>query len=293
MIEVVCPRCARKHQAGEEHAGRMLRCAGCGDAVVIGTSRSNAAPVLWTEEDGAVPLRPRAKTKFWRRKSKLVWGGALFSLLLASGLTAYLKQGSHDNSPSRDLPSGADSSSPTAPAIPLSKGEFETAPSSSGPFLATPKQAKSECAGDIFDDVSRPANGQNIGAERDDEGLGQLRLINGTQSDAVVRVYRAASGVLSRAIYVRQGETAFVGRVSRGKYVVKVATGGKWSSQADDFEACVSYFKFAETYEFKEIPKDGSTEYDQLTLTLHTVPNGNVEKTPITREEFFSGEPET
>ena len=40
MIESTCPRCGRVHHSDDEHRGRYLRCAGCGDAVHIGETSS-------------------------------------------------------------------------------------------------------------------------------------------------------------------------------------------------------------------------------------------------------------
>ena len=116
-------------------------------------------------------------------------------------------------------------------------------------------------------------------------GRGTLTLNNGTEYDAVVNVLSGEK--IKGSIYISTGQTVTLDHIANGTYIVRVANGTAWSDFAHDFNDPAGYFEFPHPYTFSEIHRDDGIEYDQITLTLHAVPGGNVVKVPITRTVFW------
>ena len=99
MLEITCEQCERSHQAGEEHLGKYLRCAGCGRKVLIARrgrqlesdsalkTRSGAA-VINSSPKTTAALDKTLNSRFARKRSYLTFAG-FFMVLIASGTFVY------------------------------------------------------------------------------------------------------------------------------------------------------------------------------------------------------------
>ena len=116
-------------------------------------------------------------------------------------------------------------------------------------------------------------------------GHGELTVENGSSEDATVKLCcDIASGHPLRWFFVQAHTSAFIKRIPQGSYKVVFAKGLNWMKPI--FSWHPSYSEFEKTFEFSE-PK--GIQYKSITVTLQSVPLGNVRTREITREEFLKG----
>jgi len=91
VLDIVCPKCSTLHHAGEEHVGRLLRCAGCGDTIPVTRTPSSVSKATPSVIDTVGEVSSSSNhTRAWRqkgttRRTKLAWlGGAIVVLVLAA-----------------------------------------------------------------------------------------------------------------------------------------------------------------------------------------------------------------
>jgi hypothetical protein len=274
MLEITCKQCKRSHQAGEEHLGKYLRCAGCGRKVLIairdrqlesdsalktrsGTDVVNSSPKT------AAALDKKPNSRFARKRAYRTLAG-IFMMLLASGTFVYrMRVG-------RNAPNQA----------------YETTPSpvlSSGLPTLDPS--------DVEEVQSRAANYRRImptGTKFIEDlatgGYGELKAINGTTLDACLVVMDATTQTRVRMLSIRAQDAYTLLRLHSGQYVVLFATGLDWDSSEEEFTQRASYYQFGKPLWFSET----STSYDKMTITLHTVPGGNVTPIPLSPAQFHA-----
>lgn len=273
MINVRCPRCGTLFFADEAHAGRLLRCSSCGDAVQIGFPQTagyrnqpaipivvdSAKPATVSNPFGALRLRPKT----------LIWSTVVVLSLAGSGfLYSHFKKGDIFDQVARERVSPA---SPVVHSmVSISSGEYEPVRPSA-----------------LLPEASVHSTGDEMAPKSSARGRGRLTLINGTGEDAVILVLDVDTGELARSIYVSAGTTGTIEGVPKGTYSVNVTTGTNWSDGEKSFLEDPSYFTFSHSYRFAETEFSDRIEYSKWSLTLNEVPDGNVNKEPITREQFW------
>jgi hypothetical protein len=117
-------------------------------------------------------------------------------------------------------------------------------------------------------------------------GSGELEAINGIGFDACVYVFVLDSNTqkLVRKVYIKSQDSFTLGHLSPGNYKVLFGTGIDWDNTGDRFNRNASYFEFGKVLSFKE---EGSS-YEQHTITLNPVANGNVHARSISEAEFHA-----
>lgn len=292
MLKAECPRCHRVHWSDEAHEGKYLKCAGCGDAVRIGEQKSAHLE----------PLRPPhevlfgSESNFGRRRffSSITFRKHLPKFLVVLCLfAAYLGVNRLNGSKNSDLQAHS------KPPVELQPGEYEDAsppppqlgfkPDNNSVRSSPPYNHQSNKA-DIFS-YAYFANGQEVIKGAKERGLGRLTLVNGTQKDAVALLFRENTDIVARSVYVLAGQSANIDKVATGKYFVRVTLGQKWSRDDRSFAEEDEYFTFPHAYAFSEENVGEKTEFDQVSLTLHAVPGGNIKKEPITKAQFLAIQP--
>jgi hypothetical protein len=118
-----------------------------------------------------------------------------------------------------------------------------------------------------------------------------VKVINGTDTDALVRVIRIDDGEqLFRNFYLIAGTTFTAEKFASGNYVLKVAFGSDWNEGAKRFNFRRSFEK-TELFTLNETkePTTGGyvTKFTNMTLTLHKVIDGNFHSSPISEAEFW------
>lgn len=295
MLKAECPRCRRVHWSDEAHDGRYLKCAGCGDAVRIGEQKSGQIEPLRPTQN-----IPRRQTKLRRGNffSGIRYPKLLLMVLAVFCLSAvYLsvswrdrnhnsRLSAHPKPPlelqsSRSVDEAANSNTPSQP--------LDSEPSSDS-TRAIPSYDSQSNKTDVFS-YTYFANGQEVMRGSKKRGLGRLTLANGTQKDAVALLFRENTDVVARSVYVLAGQSANIDKLATGKYFVRVTLGQKWSNDDRSFIEGDEYFTFPHSYEFREENVGEKIESDQVSLTLHSVPGGNIQKEPITKAQFLAIKP--
>jgi hypothetical protein len=125
--------------------------------------------------------------------------------------------------------------------------------------------------------------------DRSPSGLGHLTIQNGSDDDAAVKVARVGSTRAYRYYYVRKGETITIRGIAPGDYEVLIRTGTDWDREKRKFrfyEALSKTEGEESVMEFAEERTETGTRYAKWSLTLHPVIGGNVQRKPISEEDF-------
>jgi hypothetical protein len=120
-------------------------------------------------------------------------------------------------------------------------------------------------------------------------GHGELTVKNGTTEDAVVRLSDAGTYGTMRWFFVRAQTSAQVAQIPEGTYRLAFTTGLNWVEPEETFSWHPSYSKFERLLTYSEEQDTEGIRYHSISVTLHTVPLGNVKTRSISREEFLRG----
>ena len=131
----------------------------------------------------------------------------------------------------------------------------------------------------------RPLSGEELISVQDTEGLGILRIENGTDLDGAV-VLCAGEPTRSacapkdqrRGVYVRSGENTVLPSVTTGSYSIQVMFGQRWSG-IGFLDA--RYTEFDKGFTFEDVSQADGIQYDEVTITLHSVVDGNLSSSDI------------
>jgi hypothetical protein len=130
--------------------------------------------------------------------------------------------------------------------------------------------------------ISLPT-GTRIIPDQATTGRGELVAINGTGADACVIVLDSNTQERVRKVYIKSQDSFTLGHLNPGNYNVLFATGVDWDNTGERFNRNASYFEFGKVLSFKE---EGG--YEQHTITLNPVANGNVRRRSISETEFHA-----
>jgi len=123
------------------------------------------------------------------------------------------------------------------------------------------------------------------------DGHGELAIENGTGEDAVVYLTHTGMdfGETVRGVFVQAHSTARMPKIPEGSYRLVFTTGLNWIESEDTFIWHSVYSEFERTFDFSEQRDADGVHYHSISVTLHTVPMGNVRTKSITRAEFLKG----
>jgi flagellar biosynthesis GTPase FlhF len=115
-----------------------------------------------------------------------------------------------------------------------------------------------------------------------------LKLMNGLTEDAYVKIVKDNHAVAS--FYVRSNSNfAFTG-IPNGSYRLMYCVGFGWDETSHDFRRGRSATVFDDSLDYSTRTVDSATVrttyYDELSLTLHKIKDGNAKTSEITPEEF-------
>ena len=117
------------------------------------------------------------------------------------------------------------------------------------------------------------------------ERIAQMTVKTMSGADYLIRLYEDRKLILS--VYIRGGATETF-NVPLGTHELKWATGTTWQDYWSYFGPETSYMKADDTLSFRAHDYDRSGGYwvSGHTITLYTVPGGNMGLTPILASEF-------
>lgn len=116
-------------------------------------------------------------------------------------------------------------------------------------------------------------------------GDGTLKVSNGTNRDAHVKLVDPATRKLVTSFYVKSSSDFTVEQISDGTYEVLFATGEDWDTKTRSFIRS-SFTKFDKSLNFVTKRLADGVQYTIIQLTLNPVTNGNVTLSRVDEQEF-------
>lgn len=306
MIDFSCRRCGAVYHADEAHLGKQIRCtaSNCGEIVTVAwqdgryatsgqqiqKETSRASHIVGGEApNNSSPVRRPANRKL---RLALSCGVVLLSLGAVTGYYSNILLHRAKPRPKavvRLSPRGVEGISSRAIAD-------DSRPSKTDGFADLgfiPSKNEPTAPPSRSPETDEPARslptGTRIIPDEATSGEGELESVNGTPLDACVMVVNSRTQKRVREIFVRAGASFLMEHLDPGDYTVVFATGMDWDNEGERFNREPSYFEFGKTLSFTQ----DETSYERQTITLHTVPHGNVPRRRISEAEFhaLSGTP--
>lgn len=203
----------------------------------------------------------------------------------------------------------------------MSTAPHQTSPPKEEVFLAPPTQSEtqdtsstSHVTPEADRDMSQPIprverqplslpTGTRIGQYRVPPGRGNLRIVNGTPLDALVKLGAYAEDGRPRAslyvkLYVKAGEEFTINDIGEGAYRLAFSLGIDWDQTKEEFRKDKAFTMFYEPFKFEETTRvteietnDGpktrtSVRFVEAVATLHAVPDGHAKTSSIDKNTF-------
>jgi len=138
----------------------------------------------------------------------------------------------------------------------------------------------------------RWSNGYSLMPPRDRPGFGSLRVVNGTDRDAVVKLVAiteggsSGTGNLCRFVYVCAGRTVTILGIGAGTYALFFCVGAHWDKTRKSFGKPAAAVKFVNPVAFTEEQTASGVRYVRSEVTLHPVPGGRAVTTRVDQQSF-------
>jgi hypothetical protein len=129
----------------------------------------------------------------------------------------------------------------------------------------------------------RLANGRLLDNQRRN-GRGQLKIDNGAEHDAVVKLVQGGRSMVS--VYVGKGASTTVGQISDGTYELFYTSGADWDDGLKTFTRSCQFTRFEQTAEFATKSVKGGIEYTVQTIGLKPRIGGNARTEPVPVQSF-------
>jgi hypothetical protein len=127
------------------------------------------------------------------------------------------------------------------------------------------------------------ANGRLLDSQRRD-GRGRLTVDNGTEHDAVVKLVKGGTPIVS--IYVSKMSEATIEKVDDGSYELFYTSGTDWDGQLETFTRSCQFERFDEPADFVTTSVAGGIQYTVMSVGLQPRIGGNALTTPVPFESF-------
>lgn len=293
MIDFVCPRCGTHYHSEESHIGKQIRCTNpeCQSLVPI-------VPLAGFVE----PKHSKGKWSVGRAlmaKRRQIYAVAISLIAVVPFCFLLLRHfnGSERKSgtlwpgtPTPDL-AVTPTPIPTPERIPEDETQATTIAPPPGFLPDRPRSGQQQTADSRPKEYYSLPSGTRIEPDIATGGHGKFTAKNGTDDDAVVRLSDVATDQTIRWFFVQAGSSADVGQIPQGSYRVSFTTGLNWIESEDRFSWHPDYREYDRIFEYSVRRDSEGAPYKAtaITVTLHSVPFGNVRTKRITREEFLKG----
>jgi len=115
-------------------------------------------------------------------------------------------------------------------------------------------------------------------------GDGTLEVKNGTNLDAVAKLIRGGSSVLT--VYIKANSVYMIADISDGVYWLAFAQGLNWNSTTKKFQRNTQYSVFDETFDFITTEDSRYYHYTAFEVTLNPVVGGTAETSSVDPTQF-------
>ncbi len=129
----------------------------------------------------------------------------------------------------------------------------------------------------------RLANGRLLDSQRRN-GRGQLKVNNGSERDAVVKLVKGGTPIVS--VYVSKRSEATVEKIDDGSYELFYTSGTDWDDQLETFTRSCQFERFDEPADFTTTSVTGGIQYTVMSVGLQPRIDGNALTTPVPSESF-------
>ncbi len=129
----------------------------------------------------------------------------------------------------------------------------------------------------------RLANGRLVDSQRR-TGSGQLKVDNGTEHDAVVKLVQGGRPIVS--VYVGKGSKATVGKIADGSYELFYTSGIDWDDQLGTFTRSCLFERFDGPFEFTTVQVEGGIKYTIQSIGLQPRIGGNARTAEVPAQSF-------
>ena len=113
---------------------------------------------------------------------------------------------------------------------------------------------------------------------------GKLHMKNGTTLDAVAKLIRGGTSVLT--VYIKANSNYTMTDISDGVYWLAFTQGLDWDSTTQKFRRNVQYSAFDETFDFTTTEDHQYIYYPEFEVTLHPMIGGTAETSSVDPEQF-------
>lgn len=138
--------------------------------------------------------------------------------------------------------------------------------------------------------ANSPATGTNLIKPRGPIGRGTLKVINGTDRDAVVKLAEESSKKTRRLFFVRANSEFKIEGIGMCKCILQFSMGTDWEKSKRKFLRDKSFSQFDDLLEFRETKTNLGIEWATFEVTLHSIQDGNAHTTPIDESDFETDE---
>jgi hypothetical protein len=116
------------------------------------------------------------------------------------------------------------------------------------------------------------------------QGNGKLHVKNGTGLDAVAKLIRGGTSILT--VYIKANSNYTMTGVLDGIYWLAFAQGLDWDSTTQKFRRNTQYSSFDETFDFTTTEDYQYIYYPEFEVTLHPVIGGTAETSSVDPAQF-------
>jgi hypothetical protein len=314
MIDVTCQQCGAVYHSEQTHIGKHLRCSRCGCLVPISTHAQRAV----AQQSPAFPDAASRKAntpspKHPTRRFGRIYPFAIAAVAVAVGAVSLVllrhptvsKQGaaglSNIEEPAQPqqnqkadnaMDFQTDASPATSPEASAQSPELQFKASDvevQGESQPSARQKHVQAADPRPTHYHSLPTGSRIEEDVGTSGHGELTVENGTSEDAVARLFDAGTDQTVRWFFVQAHSSTQLAQIPQGTYRLTFTTGLNWVESEDTFSWRPSYSEFERAFEYSEQHDSEGLQYHSISVTLHSVPLGNVRTKAITREEFLKG----
>lgn len=290
VIDLVCAKCGAVYHADLIHVGKWINCPRCGDLVPILPTGT-----LSTLKQETAVSQPMIQPKTSARTSRRFTHRALL-FAAVSVVTLPVLAWLYSNQVVTDQSSGhaevADRRSDIRGSAaenenPESKPKFEIVDGGSIRSKPSPEAEQHYAVAPRPSIYRSLATGTPTCSKSEYGGRGVLNVENGTAEDAEVRLSDSDTNQPIRCFFVKARDSVRIDEIPGRTYVFRYSAGLDWDDRELQFRWNPSYSEFEKEFVYTEVQLGDELEYHEISVTLHTVSDGNVRAKRISREQFL------
>ena len=132
-----------------------------------------------------------------------------------------------------------------------------------------------------------PGNFVELGTRPVTGANGTLKIENGTEHDALVRLAEKSSGATRRMAFIRSGQSGELESIQECICILQFSLGSDLDEERRVFRKPTSYAQFQDSFDFSEhAAPEGGIKYRTYSVTLQPVFDGKARVEPINETDF-------